>query len=195
MKKLTFAILLLAGVSALAGAQSGAQNLKFGHINSSELVSLMTEMDSARVKLQAYQADLEETLQGMEDEYNTKLTEYQRKSAAWSAAVKETKEADIQSLVQRIQQFQQTASQDMQQMQQILMQPVVKKAQDAIETVAKANGLIYVFDTSTGATVYCDDTQSMDLLPLAKKELGIPAEKVAPSQLPAQGTAAAPAAK
>ena len=154
----------------------------------------MTEMDSARVKLQAYQADLEETLQGMEDEYNTKLTEYQRKSAAWSAAVKETKEADIQGLVQRIQQFQQTASQDMQQMQQILMQPVVKKAQEAIEAVAKANGLIYVFDTSTGATVYCDDTQSMDLLPLAKKELGIPAEKVAPSQLPAQGSAA-PAAK
>ncbi|MBQ7575072.1 MAG: OmpH family outer membrane protein [Bacteroidales bacterium] len=190
MKKLTFAILLLAGISALAGAQ----NLKFGHINSSELVSLMTEMDSARVKLQAYQADLEETLQGMEDEYNTKLTEYQRKSATWSAAVKETKEADIQSLVQRIQQFQQTASQDMQQMQQILMQPVVKKAQDAIEKVAKANGLIYVFDTSTGATVYCDDSQSMDLLPLAKKELGIPAEKVAPSQLPAPG-AATPAAK
>ena len=184
MKKLTLAFLLFAGISFLAGAQ----NLKFGHINSSELVSLMTEMDSARVKLQAYQTDLEETLQGMEDEYNTKLTEYQRKSATWSATVKEAKEADIQSLVQRIQQFQQTASQEMQQMQQILMSPVVKKAQEAIEKVAKANNLIYVFDTSTGATVYTDDTQSMDILPLAKKELGIPAEKVAPSQIPAAGS-------
>ena len=98
MKKLMLAVLLFAGVTTVAGAQT----LKFGHINSNELVSLMSEMDSARVKLQAYQTDLEETLQGMEDEYNTKLTEYQRKSATWSATVKEAKEADIQSLVQRI---------------------------------------------------------------------------------------------
>ena len=187
MKKLMLAVLLFAGVTTVAGAQT----LKFGHINSNELVSLMSEMDSARVKLQAYQTDLEETLQGMEDEYNTKLTEYQRKSATWSATVKEAKEADIQSLVQRIQQFQQTASQEMQQQQQILMAPVIKKAQDAIEKVAKANNLIYVFDISTGATVYHDEKQSMDLLPLAKKELGIPAEKVAPSQIPAAGAAPA----
>ena len=79
----------------------------------------------------------------------------------------------------------------MQQQQQILMSPVIKKAQDAIEKVAKANNLIYVFDISTGATVYHDEKQSMDLLPLAKKELGIPAEKVAPSQIPAAGAAPA----
>lgn len=189
MKKITFAILLLVGAASLAGAQ----NLKFGHINANELVSLMSEMDSARVKLQAYQTDLEDTMQGMEDEYNTKYTEYQRKQATWTPAVREAKEAEIQSLVQRIQQFQQTAQQEMQQMQQILMNPVVEKAQKAITKVAKDNGLIYVFDTSIGALLYEDDTQSMDLLPLAKKELGIPAEKVAPSQLPNAAAPAAPA--
>lgn len=189
MKKITFAILLLVGTASLAGAQ----NLKFGHINANELVSLMSEMDSARVKLQAYQTDLEDTMQGMEDEYNTKYTEYQRKQATWTPAVREAKEAEIQSLVQRIQQFQQTAQQEMQQMQSILMNPVIEKAQNAITKVAKDNGLIFVFDTSAGALLYEDETQSINLLPLAKKELGIPAEKVAPSQLPAAGAPATPA--
>ena len=191
MKRITFAFLLLAGLATMAGAQ----DLKFGHINANELVSLMSEMDSARVKLQAYQTDLEETMQGMEDEYNTKYTEYQRKQATWTPAVREAKEAEIQSLVQRIQQFQQTAQQEMQQMQQILMNPVVEKAQKAIEKVAKDNGLTYVFDTSAGGLLYQDETKSTNLLPLAKKELGIPAEKVAPSQLPTPAASAAPAAK
>jgi len=188
MKKIIFAILLFAGLSTIAGAQ----NPKFGHINANELVSLMSEMDSARVKLQAYQTDLEDTMQGMEDEYNTKYTEYQRKQNTWTPAVREAKETEIQSLVQRIQQFQQTAQQEMQQMQQLLMNPVVEKADKAIKKVAKDNGLTYVFDTSAGALLYQDETQSVNLLPLAKKELGIPAEKVAPSQLPT--AAAAPAA-
>ncbi len=191
MKKIAFAILLFTGISALAGAQ----NLKFGHINAQELVSLMSEMDSARVKLQAYQVELEDTMQGMEDEYNTKYTEYQRKQGTWTPAVRESKEKEIQDLVQRIQQFQQTAQQEMQEMQQILMQPVLKKAQDAIEKVAKDNAFTYVFDTSVGTLLYMDAAQTTDILPLAKKELGIPAEKVAPTQIPAPGQTAAPAKK
>ncbi len=68
-------------------------------------------------------------------------------------------------------------------MQQVLMSPVIEKAQNAITKVAKENGLTYVFDLSAGSLIYYDDKGSVDLLPLVKKELGIPAEKVAPTQL------------
>ena len=180
MKRIFLTLLLTVALTAMAGAQ----NLKFGHINSQELISLMTEMDSARMNLQLYQQDLEETMHGMEDEYNTKYTEYQRKNATWTPAVREAKEKDLQDLVQRIQQFQQTAQQDMQRQQQLLMGPIFQKANDAIQKVAKEQALIYVFDTSVGSVIYFDEALSVDLLPLAKKELGIPAEKVAPTQLP-----------
>lgn len=184
MKKIIISALLLIGIVSVAGAQP-----KFGHIASQELVALMSEMDSARISLQAYQTDLEETLRGMEDEYNNKYTEYQRKAQTWTPAIRESKEKDIQDLVQRIQQFQQTAQQEMQEMQQRLYAPVFEKAQKAIEKVAKEKGLIYVFDTN--AVLYRDDTQSIDLMPAAKAALGIPAEKVAPTQIPAPGAAAA----
>ena len=176
-------IVLLALCLFSFGVLSQAQNIKFGHINSNELISLMSERDSALVKLQAYQNDLVETLEGMETEYNNKLNEYQRKRNEWAPVVIETKERELGELGQRMQQFQQTAQQEMQQMQQVLMQPVIEKAQKAVEKVAKDNALTYVFDLAAGALVYYDGAQSLDLLPLAKKELGIPAEKVAPSQL------------
>ncbi len=177
-------IVLIVSCVLCFGAFSQAQNLKFGHINTNELISLMSERDSAIVKLQAYQDDLVETLQGMETEYNNKVNEYQRKRNEWAPVVIETKERELQELGQRMQQFQQTAQQDMAQMQQTLMAPVVEKAQNALTKVAKANNLVYVFDLSAGSLIYYDDAVSLDLLPLAKKELGIPAEKVAPTQLP-----------
>lgn len=176
-------IVLLAFCVLSFGAFSQAQNLKFGHVNTNELISLMSERDSAIVKLQAYQNDLVETLEGMETEYNNKVNEYQRKRNEWAPVVIETKERELQELGQRMQQFQQTAQQEMAQMQQVLMTPVIEKAQNAITKVAKANSLVYVFDTSAGALIYFDEAVSLNLLPLAKKELGIPAEKVAPTQL------------
>ena len=176
-------IVLLAFCVLSFGALSQAQNLKFGHVNTNELISLMSERDSAIVKLQAYQTELEETLDGMGTEYNNKVNEYQRKSNEWAPVVLETKQRELQELGQRIQQFQQNAQQEMAQMQQVLMTPVIEKAQKAIEKVAKANNLVYVFDTSVGAVIYFDEAVSLNLLPLAKKELGIPAEKVAPTQL------------
>lgn len=175
-------IVLLAFCLFSLGAVSQAQNLKFGHINTNELISLMTERDSAVVKLQAYQDDLIETLNGMETEYNNKLNEYQRKRNEWAPVVVETKERELGELGQRMQQFQQNAQQEMAQMQQVLMTPVIEKAQNAITKIAKANSLTYVFDLSIGSLIYFDDAVSLDLLPLAKKELGIPAEKVAPTQ-------------
>lgn len=46
-------ILLIAFCVLSFGALSHAQNLKFGHLNTNELIGLMSERDSAVVKLQA----------------------------------------------------------------------------------------------------------------------------------------------
>ncbi|MBP5302531.1 MAG: OmpH family outer membrane protein [Bacteroidales bacterium] len=161
----------------------GASAQKFGHINTSELVSLMAETDSARVQLEAYQNELIEEMDAMQTEYNTKLNTYQQKSSTWTAAIRESKEAELSEIVQRLNQFQQTAQEDLAQMQQTLMMPIYQKAQEAINKIGKDNNLVYIFDTSAGALIYIDDEQSTNLLPQAKAALGIPAEKVAPSVL------------
>ena len=62
------------------------------------------------------------------------------------------------------------------------MEPVMKKAFEAIEKVAKAQGLSYVIDLSSGAVVYINDANTVNLLPLVKSELGIPASKTQPTQ-------------
>ena len=119
MKKIALLFIL-----AFVAVSVNAQNLKFGHINTTELVALMSDTDSAMVKLKAYQTELEEEMEAMQVEYNNKLNTYQQKAATWTAAIKEAKEAELSEMVQRLQQFQTTAQQDLGQMNQTLMVPI-----------------------------------------------------------------------
>lgn len=182
MKK-TIILLAAALIAGAAFMPTKVLAQKLGHINSQEVVALMSERDEAYTKLQAFGKELQETLNSMQNDYQTKVKEYNEKSATWNESIKKTKEDEINSIIQRIQQFQQQAEQDFTARQNTLMEPVMKKAFEAIEKVAKAQGLAYVIDLASGALVYIDDANTVNLLPLVKAELGIPASKTQPTQI------------
>ena len=181
MKKVTK---ILALVMVLFATQSFAQT-KLGHINMQELINLMPERDSAVIKLESFAKDLDETMQGMQQEFNTKYQTYQQKSATWTASILEAKTKELQEMQERLQMFQQNAQQEMGQLQQQLYAPVFEKANKAIEKIATEGDFTYIIDLAAGAVIF-RGANSIDLLPLAKQELGIPANKVAPTQLAPQ---------
>lgn len=173
---------LLALAMVLFATQAFAQ-VKIGHININELVELMPERDSAVIQIQNFAKELDETMQGMQQEFNTKLQTYQQKNATWTAAILEAKTKELQDFEQRIQMFNQKAQQDMQQLQQTLFAPVYEKAGKAVDKIGAEGGFTYIIDMRT---VVFKGEGGIDVLPLAKKELGIPESKVAPTQIPAQ---------
>lgn len=174
MKHLSKILLILFVLTSSMGV---AQNLKFGHINSQELIALMPERDSALVKLEAHANELEAELQALQNEFKIKYNEYNQKQATWVAAVLESKTKELQELDGRIQQYQQTASQEYQQLQQVLFAPIFKKANDVIQQIGKDKVMIYIFDTSAGSIPFINAEISTDILPLAKAAMNIPADK------------------
>jgi outer membrane protein len=149
-----------------------SQSLKLGHINTQELLALMPESDSAQAKLQKSAKSLQDELEQMQIELNKKYQDYQAKMSTYSDLIKQTKEAELQDMNQRIQQFQTTAEQDIQKQRTEIFQPVLDKAKKAISEIAKENKFTYIYDTSTGGLVYWSD-ESVDILPLVKKKLGL----------------------
>ena len=111
----------------------------------------------------------------MADEWNAKYQQYQQKAATWTQAIREAKEKELTDIQQRIQEFQQSVQAELQQQQQQLMAPIYKKAQDALEKLAKEGGYIYVIDQTSA--LYIDPAQSDDLTPAARKALGIPDDR------------------
>ena len=162
--------IVLAAVAILASLGLQAQP-KFAHVNFSELVQLMPEADQARATMAASSKEAQETLQAMQEEINNKYTQYEQKVSTWSPAIRESKEKELTDLNRRAQEFYQNIQQELQQQQEQLMAPIYQKAQEAVSKLAKEGGYVYVFDRQS--ILFIDDTQSTDLTPAARKDLGI----------------------
>jgi len=154
-------------------AAGHSQNLKFGHINSDELIQAMPEFDSATVKLEKFRKELVNALELMTVELNNKNDAYTKEAKNLTDIVKQTKEQELIDLNKRIQEFQQNAQEQLQNKQVELFQPIYTKVDKAIKDVGKENGFLYVFDVAKGALLYFDETKSTNILALAKTKLGI----------------------
>ena len=182
--------IVLAAVAILASLGLQAQP-KFAHVNFSELVQLMPEADQARATMAASSKEAQETLQAMQEEINNKYTQYEQKVSTWSPAIRESKEKELTDLTRRAQEFYQNIQQELQQQQEQLMAPIYQKAQEAVSKLAKEGGYVYVFDRQS--ILFIDDTQSTDLTPAARKDLGIAEDRTLESlqaELQAQAQAA-----
>lgn len=168
---------LLLILSVFATSTSFAQTFKFGHINSQELIALMPDRDSAVIKMEKYGKELQQRIDEIQVEFQTKYNIYQQKQATWTAAVLEDKTKELQQIQSRLETFRQTADQEFQQQQQLVYAPVIQKATETITKIGKDNGFTYIFDVSTGSLPYFNEAQSTDVMPMAKTMLKIPADK------------------
>lgn len=176
MKKLFIVLGVILGISTVSAQ-------KFARINVQEIVMAMPEFDEAQKNLEAFGKDLNEQMEQIQVEFNNKLADFQKNQATMAASVKQMRQQELEQLQQRFSEFQQIAQQDFQKKQAELIEPVQKKAQEAVNKVAKANGYIVVFDISVPSLAYIDEAQTTDIAPLVKKELGIVA---APAATPAK---------
>ena len=146
--------------------------LKFGHINSNELFSIMPELKAADSSLAKFKATLDSQYKTMGAEYQAKISDYKAKESSMADPIKEAKQKEITDLEDRIQSFQESAQTSLQKKQEELNAPIIKRAQDAINAVAKEKGYSYIFDSIQGGTLlYAQDSD--DILPLVKAKLGI----------------------
>ena len=152
-----------------------AQNLKFGHINAQEIVSAMPEFAKAQSDIEALDKQLTSELQRTQEEFNKKYQEFQQAIAKDSlpANIAERTQKELQDMMQRQEQFQQEAQQQMQKAQADAMAPIYKKLDDAIKAVGAAEGVIYIFDLARTPVAYVNESQSINLTPKVKTQLGI----------------------
>jgi outer membrane protein len=167
--KITF-ILIFLSLNFLCFSQV---KYKFGHINTSLLISTMPERDAAEKALSQEAKTMEDQLESMKMELNNKYQAYLLKRDSLSTLVKQTKEAELQDLQTRIEDFQSKAQQQLQQKEQELLKPIIDKYKKAIAEVAKENGFTYVFDIGNNSSVLYFSEESKDILPMVKAKLNL----------------------
>ena len=101
-----------------------------------------------------------------------KTKNYQQNIDSYSQLIQQTKETELLEMQNKIQAFQQTATQQLQQRNYELMQPIYSRIQEAIDKIATQEGFTYILDVSKGSVVFTAiNSQNINSLVLA--ELGI----------------------
>ncbi len=159
-------------VLLVAGPLVSAQNMKFGHINSSQLLRIMPEREAAQQQLEREARSLGEELEKLQVEYQNRLQSYIEAQDTLSNVVRQLRERELRDYQTRIQEFQTGAQEDLQMREMELIQPIFEKIEKAISEVAREKGYIYVFDIDANAILYFSD-DSEDILPFVREKLGL----------------------
>ncbi|MEP7169065.1 MAG: OmpH family outer membrane protein [Bacteroidota bacterium] len=168
---MTKSIKIMAALVLFATSCLYAQSPKFGHVNSTQLLSMMPETKVADSALQKFGSSLEGQLKTMNAEYDNKVTEYKEKQSSMAEPIQQAKAKEISDLGDRIQDFQQSAQSSIQKKKEELYQPIIKKAEDAIHGIGKEKGYTYIFDSGVGVLLYFQDSE--DIMSLVKTKLSL----------------------
>ncbi|MFN2438375.1 MAG: OmpH family outer membrane protein [Chitinophagaceae bacterium] len=162
-------LFVIAAFILLSAGSAMAQ--KTGYIRLEDVVSLMPEVGKIDTMLQKYQTD------SLNSQFTYLVSEYNRKdsiangkdSARTPLATRNLIRQELEGYAYQIQNWQQIAQNQMQGKQSQLLEPVYRKAMNALNQVAKENGYTYVYTKDALLVAPPGD----DLLPLVAKKLNI----------------------
>ncbi len=167
-----FKIFIVAVLVLTGSINANAQNkTKFGHVDFAALYALVPGQDTVKIIYEAYAQDIQNQFTTMQGEYESKLMSYQQDSPTMSDIAREIKEKEILDLQKRIEAFQYTAQEKLGKKEAELTAPLIQRAREAVEAVAKEKGYTYIFNSTEGLLLYAEPSD--DIMPLVKKKLGL----------------------
>ncbi len=161
MKKVIIMLMLFVPLATFAQ--------KFGHVDTQAIIQSLPEFSRANGEIEAVGKQYENELKASQDELQRLAEDYDKKKSSMNATQQQEQEAKLQEMYNRIQQQAQQNQQEFQKAQQEKLQPIFTKVRQAIETVGKSGGYVYVMEA--GSVLYINDTLSKDLTNEVKAQL------------------------
>lgn len=182
MRKLINAFFVTAGLLFTANIANAQQ--KLAHVNFADVIEAMPEVKTARATLETFQKGKQSDIEKMITEYQTKMQAAEALQKTLSEANKETvgkqlqtMGAELQDLEKRVGEARQKAQQELEAKNGELFNPIMVKADNAVQAVSKEKGYAYVFDISQQSVIYSGGGE--DITALVKTKLGISATAAA----------------
>ncbi|MBR7066301.1 MAG: OmpH family outer membrane protein [Prevotella sp.] len=161
MKKVILMLMLFAPLATFAQ--------KFGHVDTQSIIQSLPDFSRANGEIEAIGKQYENELKASQDELQRLAEDYDKKKSSMNATQQQEQETKLQEMYTRIQQQAQQNQQEFQKAQQEKLQPIFNKVRQAIETVGKSGGYVYIMETAN--VLYINDTISKDLTSEVKAQI------------------------
>lgn len=143
--------------------------VKYGYLNSLELLAIMPETRTADKKLAELQRSKEASFSALAQKYQDGMRTLQEKGQDMTRIEQEAKMKEMAELEEKIQKMQMSGGDELAAEKEKLYAPILAKADKYIKQVGKEQGYQYIFDAT--ALLYADTTK--DILPLVKRKMGL----------------------
>ena len=164
LKTLLLIAVFTLGVGGVANAQ------KVGHIDFEKLVAAMPETKTLKLDMEKLGKTYQDEIVGMEKKLESTRKKYIAESNTQTQATNDTRAKELQQEAAKLEQARRFAYQDMQKKQADELQPIIEKAQKAINEVAASKSILYVLDASQGKGLLV--SKGEDLFNAVKTKLG-----------------------
>lgn len=155
-----------------SGFSLNAQTLKFGHVNTQEVLVIMPEYKQAIDSLTKVRERYTLQEEKLTVEINRKYNDLVEQQNELDSLILQIRFSELQDLQNRLQEFQVNAGQKLRQLEGALTGSIMDKLEVAIGDVAKELDLVYVFDIATGNPIYASE-KSINVVPMVKDKLGL----------------------
>jgi len=132
----------------------------------------MPEYTKARTDLEALAKQYEDELKRIQDEFRTKLEDYQKNGETLPETMKQRRQQELQDLDTRMTQYRQTAEEDLSKQESTKLAEISEKVGKAIKEIGSAGGYVYIMDVTSGIP-FINETLSTDVTDQVKAKLGI----------------------
>lgn len=168
-----FKNILLTAVITLSSLTFTFGQSKLAHLSVSEIMMLMPETKAAETEIQQLSQTYQKEIKDLEDAIRAKDLQYKAERESLSPLMNQTRDKEVQDMIQSMQSYAQQAQQDVQKRQMDKIMPIQEKLLAAINTIADSQGIEYVFDSTPGQGQTGLVFKGKDLTEDVKKELGL----------------------
>ncbi|MCQ2068070.1 MAG: OmpH family outer membrane protein [Bacteroidaceae bacterium] len=160
-------------IALMAILPLGAFAQKFGHINSADIIPLMSEYKVAQTELDELQKQYREELNYMDTEYGKKLDDYEKNRESLPESIRTRREQELMESQQKMQQYYQDCQINLEQKSKELMDGINTKILKAIQSVGEEGQYVCIFDIAAGVVPYISSTLTTDVTEAVKAKMGI----------------------
>ena len=160
-------------IALMAILPLGAFAQKFGHVNSADIIPLMSEYKAAQTELEELQKQYREELNYMQTEYQKKEDDYLANRETLPETIRTRREQELVESQQKITQYYQDCQVNLDQKSSELMGNIEAKVMKAIQSVGEEGAYVCIFNLAGGVVPFVSSTLTTDVTEAVKAKLGV----------------------
>ena len=160
-------------IALMAVLPFGAFAQKFGHVNTADIIPLMSEYKAAQTEMEELIKQYQDELNYMQEEYQKKEDDYLKNRESRPENIRARREQELMDSQQKIREYLESCQYNKDMKEAQLMDAINSKVLKAIQAVGEEGSYVCIFNLAGGVVPFVSSTLTTDVTEAVKAKLGM----------------------